>query len=79
MPASADGGEHRKRDSTPSDGSRGRVRAGRAEVLGLRESRRGLIPIVELGRYRRFREEAIERMVEQLEHGTSGRAAREAR
>ena len=32
------------------------------------QSRRGRIPTVALGRYRRFREEAIARMVEQLEH-----------
>ena len=31
------------------------------------QSRRGLIPTVALGRYRRFREEAIARMIEQLE------------
>jgi excisionase family DNA binding protein len=31
------------------------------------QSRRGLIPTVSLGRYRRFREEAIAGMVEQLE------------
>jgi excisionase family DNA binding protein len=37
------------------------------------QSRRGLIPTVELGRYRRFREGAIERMVEQLERGTPAR------
>ena len=38
-------------------------------------SRQGLIPTVELGRYRRFREEAIARMVEELERGVpaSGR------
>jgi excisionase family DNA binding protein len=52
-----------------------------ASVLGVpkswvyEQSLRGLIPTVELGRYRRFREEAIERMVEQLEHGTSGRGS----
>jgi excisionase family DNA binding protein len=50
-----------------------------AEMLGVpkswvyERSREGLIPTVELGRYRRFREEAIERMVEQLEQATSGR------
>ena len=31
------------------------------------QSRRGLIPTVSLGRYRRLREEAIAGMVEQLE------------
>ncbi|HYY22908.1 MAG TPA: helix-turn-helix domain-containing protein [Thermoleophilaceae bacterium] len=35
------------------------------------QSRRGLIPTVALGRYRRFREEAIARLIEQLEHGRS--------
>jgi excisionase family DNA binding protein len=37
------------------------------------QSRRGLIPTVELGRYRRFREGAIERMVEHLERSASER------
>jgi len=37
------------------------------------QSRRGLIPTVPLGRYRRFREEAIARMIEQLEHEAVGR------
>ncbi|HMJ03368.1 MAG TPA: helix-turn-helix domain-containing protein [Conexibacter sp.] len=32
---------------------------------------KGLIPTVELGRYRRFRGEAIARMVEELEHGVA--------
>jgi excisionase family DNA binding protein len=32
------------------------------------QSLRGRIPTAALGRYRRFREEAIARMVEQLEH-----------
>jgi excisionase family DNA binding protein len=47
-----------------------------AQMLGVptswvyEQSRRGLIPTVELGRYRRFRERAIERMVERLERGT---------
>jgi excisionase family DNA binding protein len=47
-----------------------------AQMLGVptswvyERSRRGLIPTVELGRYRRFREDAIERMVERLERGT---------
>ena len=35
-------------------------------------SRHRLIPTVELGRYRRFREEAIARMVEELERGAAG-------
>ena len=34
-------------------------------------SRQGLIPTVELGRYRRFRGDAIERMVEELERGAA--------
>ena len=34
-------------------------------------SRQGLIPTVELGRYRRFREDAIARMVEELERGVA--------
>jgi excisionase family DNA binding protein len=38
------------------------------------QSRRGLIPTVSLGRYRRFREEAIAGMVEQLEQ-RAGRSA----
>src|SRR5918912_4505959 len=38
------------------------------------QSRRGLIPTVALGRYRRFREEAIARMIEQLEHTPAQRA-----
>jgi excisionase family DNA binding protein len=35
------------------------------------QSRRGLIPTVALGRYRRFRAEAIARVIEQLEQGRS--------
>jgi hypothetical protein len=35
------------------------------------QSRRGLIPTVALGGYRRFRAEAIAPMIEQLEHGRS--------
>jgi excisionase family DNA binding protein len=34
-------------------------------------SRQGLIPSVQLGRYRRFREDAIARMVEELERGAA--------
>jgi excisionase family DNA binding protein len=37
------------------------------------QSRRGLIPTVELGRYRRYREHAIERMVAELERGAPAR------
>ncbi len=37
------------------------------------QSRRELIPTVPLGRYRPFREEAIARMIEQLEQGAAGR------
>ena len=39
------------------------------------QSRRGLIPTVALGRYRRFRAEAIAAMVERLEQGAAGRGA----
>ena len=52
-----------------------------ASILGVpkswvyKQSRRGLIPTVALGRYRRFREEAIAAMVEQLEQGAAGRGA----
>jgi excisionase family DNA binding protein len=48
-----------------------------ASMLGVpkswvyQRSRQGLIPTVELGRYRRFREEAIARMVEEHEHGAA--------
>jgi excisionase family DNA binding protein len=34
-------------------------------------SRQGVIPTVELGRYRRFREEAIARMIDELERGAA--------
>jgi excisionase family DNA binding protein len=37
------------------------------------QARRGLIPTVMLGRYRRFRREAIEEWVEQLEAPMRGR------
>jgi excisionase family DNA binding protein len=46
-----------------------------ASMLGVpkswvyQHSCQGQIPTVELGRYRRFREEAIARMVEELERG----------
>ncbi len=46
-------------------------------MLGVPKSwvyeRRGVIPTVALGRYRRFREEAIERMLERLEQSAPGR------
>jgi excisionase family DNA binding protein len=48
-----------------------------ASMLGVPQSwvyersRQGLIPTVELGRYRRFREDAIARMVEELERGVA--------
>ena len=35
------------------------------------QSRRGVIPTVTLGRYRRFREEAIAGMIERLEQGAA--------
>jgi excisionase family DNA binding protein len=44
------------------------------ELLGVpkswvwEQSRRGTIPTVRLGRYRRYRREAIERWIEELEH-----------
>ena len=59
-----------------------------AELLGVptswvyEQSRRGRIPTVTLGRYRRYRREAIEQWVEELEvgegrggHGSSHRAS----
>jgi excisionase family DNA binding protein len=48
-----------------------------AERLGVpkswvyEQSRRGVIPTVVLGRYRRFREQAISRMIEELEQGAA--------
>ena len=48
-----------------------------ASMLGVPTSwvyeRRGVVPTVALGRYRRFREEAIERMLERLEQSAPGR------
>jgi excisionase family DNA binding protein len=52
-----------------------------AEMLGVptswvyEQSRQGHIPTVALGRYRRFRREAIARWIEQLESGSSRAAA----
>lgn len=49
-----------------------------AELLGVpvswvyEQSRRGRIPTVTLGRYRRYRREAIESWVAELEDGTEG-------
>lgn len=49
-----------------------------AELLGVpvswvyEQSRRGRIPTVTLGRYRRYRREAIERWVAELEGGAEG-------
>ena len=53
-----------------------------AEMLGVpkswvyEQSRKGLIPTVELGRYRRFRREAIEEWIAERENGgANGEAA----
>jgi excisionase family DNA binding protein len=49
------------------------------ELLGVprswvwEQSRRGRIPTVRLGRYRRYRREAIERWIEELESEGTGR------
>ena len=64
---------HRVYEHTSSNRCRGGVDAGRAEALGLRTVAPRPNPTVSLGRYRRFREEAIARMNEQLEHGATGR------
>ena len=51
-----------------------------AELLGVpvswvyEQSRRGRIPTVTLGRYRRYRREAIEDWIEQIESGENGPA-----
>ena len=55
-----------------------------AELLGVptswiyEQSRHGRIPTVTLGRYRRYRREAIEGWVEELEAGSNGERARVA-
>jgi hypothetical protein len=54
-------------EHTSSDGSRGGRTARRAAVLSLRAAAPGLIPTVALGRYRRFRAEAIAAFVERVE------------
>jgi excisionase family DNA binding protein len=52
-----------------------------ADILGVptswvyEQSRQGRIPTVALGRYRRFRQEAIARWIEQLESGSRRAAA----
>ena len=52
-----------------------------AERLGMKtdwvwaQARAGRIPHVRLGRYRRFRESAVEEWLRELETGGSGRAA----
>jgi excisionase family DNA binding protein len=43
------------------------------------QSRRGVIPTVTLGRYRRYRVEAIEEWIERLEAGDAGGAQLMAR
>lgn len=56
-----------------------------AELLGVptswvyEQSRKGRIPTVTLGRYRRFRPEAIEAWIEGLEGASTGVLARPAR
>lgn len=56
-----------------------------AELLGVPvswvydQSRRGRIPTVTLGRYRRYRREAIEGWVEEIERGDSQPGTRRAR
>ena len=53
-----------------------------AEMLGVpktwiyEQSRKGLIPTVELGRYRRFRREAIEEWIAEQERSANGFQAR---
>ena len=51
---------------------------GRAEVMGYEQSRSGRIPTVTLGRYRRYRREAIEAWLEDLEEESGGRRKRRA-
>jgi excisionase family DNA binding protein len=54
-----------------------------AELLGVpaswvyEQSRRGRIPTVTLGRYRRYRREAIDEWVRELEHELSGAGGHE--
>jgi excisionase family DNA binding protein len=53
-----------------------------ADLLGVptswvyEQSRKGRIPTVTLGRYRRYRPEALEAWIEELEAGPAGRGRR---
>jgi excisionase family DNA binding protein len=68
---------------SPSEGGRSLLTAGEvAQLLGVprtwvyEQSRAGRIPTVRLGRYRRYRQEAIERWLQELEaavHVTTNR------
>ena len=58
-----------QRDRVAADGRGGCGEARRPRQLGVRAIASGAIPTVTLGRYRRYREEAIEAWVEEIEAG----------
>jgi hypothetical protein len=67
--------QQRLHEHTSSDSSRVAERLGVPTSWVYEQSRRGVIPTVALGRYRRSRAGAIASMVEQLEQAAARRGA----